>query len=52
MASKKKGKRRRVDMGALPPDPQPIPDTFEQVIHALVQPVVPKQEGSDKQEQE
>ena len=40
----KKRKGRRLDMEALPPDPKPIPDSFENVIKALVQPVVPKKE--------
>ena len=41
---KKKKNRRRIDMAALPPpsQPEPIPDTFENVIKALVKPVAPK----------
>ena len=50
MASKKnKGNRRRLDMEALPPDPKPIPDSFENVIKALVKPVVPKKKGLSKE---
>ena len=45
----KKGKRRRLDMEALPPDPEPIPDSFENVIKALVQPVVPKKKEASKE---
>ena len=43
MAPKKnKGKRLRLDMESLPPDPKSVPDSFENVIKALVRPVVPK----------
>ena len=35
-------RRRRVDMEAIPEVIPPIPDTFENVIRALVQPVKPK----------
>ena len=49
MASKaRKGKRRRLNMEALPPDPKPIPDSFENVIKALVKPVVPKKKEEEK----
>ena len=47
--AKKKGKQRRIDMGALPPDPKPIPDTFESVIKALVKPK--EQSGKEKPKQ-
>ena len=30
-------------MAALPPEPEPIPDTFENVVKALVKPVAPKE---------
>ena len=50
MAPKKnKDKRRRLDMEALPPDPKPIPDSFENVIKALVKPVVPKKKEVSKE---
>ncbi len=32
-------------MAALPSDPKPIPDTFENVVKALVKPVVPKKDS-------
>ena len=51
MASKEKkgrSKRRRVNMEALPPNPKPIPDSFENVIKALVKPVVEKKEDGEK----
>ena len=46
MAPKKKVKRRRIDMGALPTDMKPkynipaIPDSFENVIKGLVTPAI------------
>lgn len=46
-----KKKRRRIDMGASPSDPKPIPDSFQNVIRALVKPVVsvkPKEEGEKR----
>jgi hypothetical protein len=35
----KEGRQRRKDMKTLPPDPKPIPDTFENVVKVLVKPV-------------
>ena len=34
--------RKRIDMETLPPDPKPIPDSFENVVKALVKSVAPK----------
>ena len=36
MAHKRKSNQPRKDMEKLPPDPKPIPDSFENVIKALV----------------
>ena len=45
MTSKtKKSNRHRNDMEQLQPEPKHIPDTFENVIRALVKPVAPKKE--------
>ena len=46
--SGKKKRRRRIDMAALPPDQKPIPDTFENVVKALVKPVEPKKPSDSK----
>lgn len=42
----KKPKRRRVDMDTLPP----IPDTFENVVKAVVQPVKPPEKKEAEKE--
>ena len=44
MAPEKKGKR--IDMETLPPDPKPIPDSFENVV----KPVKKKEEAKDSSE--
>ena len=48
MAPKRKTNRPRTDMETLPPDPEPILDSFENVIKALVKPVAPKKPAKGK----
>ena len=50
MPKKNKSKRRRIDMEALPTGPKPIPDSFENVIKALVKPVEPKKEEGERRQ--
>ena len=38
-------------MEASPPDPEPIPDSFENVVRALVKPVVPKEPAKENKPQ-
>lgn len=48
MAPKRKSNQPRKDMEKLPPDPKPIPDSFENVIKVLVKPVAPKKPAKGK----
>ena len=41
------GKGCRIDMEASPPAPEPIPDSFENVVKASVKPVVPKEPAKE-----
>ena len=46
--TKSQDNRRRIDMEALPQDIKSIPDTFENVIKALVKPLPPKKPEGKK----